>query len=192
MRRALLLSPFLLLACDEKPAAQAIVDAAPTMAMAAVDAAPRAPTWEMPERPVPKSSPTVTSTMPPEVQMKAIGYMNAMGQVHAEDAPADAEYAKNLATTLKPLLLAADKGSAEEKSRLNRVEIIAGGRRIDLLAAAGCDAQMPARVVAGAASLSMLQAHGVLVIACHDARVQCLQSTRDPSDILCTTAPRHK
>jgi len=34
--------------------------------------------------------------------------------------------------------------------------------------------------------------HGVLVIRCNDARVQCLQSTRDPEDVLCTTAPRHK
>ena len=192
MRRALLLSPLLVLACDDKPVPQAIVDAAPTTVAAAIDAAPPAPKWEMPERPVPKTSPTVSSNMPPEVQMKAIGYMNAMATAHQEDAPADPEYAKTLAVQLKPILLGADKGSAEEKSRLNRVEIIGAGRRIDLLAASGCDAQMPARVVASAASLSMLQAHGVLVIACHDARVQCLQSTRDPSDVLCTTAPRHK
>ena len=30
------------------------------------------------------------------------------------------------------------------------------------------------------------------VIRCNDARIQCLQSTRDPDDVLCTTAPRHK
>ena len=44
-------------------------------------------------------------------------------------------------------------------------------------------------VVAGLATLA---AHGVLVVRCNDARTQCLQSTRDPSDVLCTTAPRHK
>jgi hypothetical protein len=40
--------------------------------------------------------------------------------------------------------------------------------------------------------LPTLLSHGVLVIRCNDAHVQCLESTRDPTDILCTTAPRHR
>ena len=40
--------------------------------------------------------------------------------------------------------------------------------------------------------LNTLVQHGVLVIKCNDTKVQCLQSTRDPDDVLCTTGIRHK
>ena len=59
---------------------------------------------------------------------------------------------------------------------------------------AGCSAETPTRAVvqrAGVAHAQLLS-HGVLVVRCNDSHAQCLQSTRDPSDVLCTTAPRHK
>jgi len=132
--------------------------------------------------------------MPAETQMKAIAYMSAMSQPSAGDANADPEYASSLATQLKPISMVMDHGAPEEKLRLNRVEVVGSGRRIDLLMADGCDAAAPRTAVVQRAGVSFvtLQSHGVLVVRCNDSHVQCLQSTRDPSDVLCTTAPRHR
>jgi hypothetical protein len=155
-----------------------------------------ASTWDgsMPPRPVPKSSPTVGSGMSAEVQMGAIAYMTAMGQPRFDDANADPDWTATFADKLRPITRSLDKGAADDKEKLDRVEVIGGGRRIDLLMASGCDAETPARAVVtrGSTPLSTLLAHGVLVVRCNDARTQCLQSTRDPSDVLCTTAPRHR
>jgi hypothetical protein len=131
--------------------------------------------------------------MPAEVQLKTIAYMNAMVQPRFDDAPAEAEYASGLVTQLRPILMTFDKGPPDEKQRLDRVESFASGRRIDLLMAEGCNAELPrAAMQRIGASFVTLLGHGVLVVRCNDARVQCLQSTRDPSDVLCTTAPRHR
>ncbi|MBK8216152.1 MAG: hypothetical protein IPK71_20675 [Myxococcales bacterium] len=164
--------------------ASAIVDASPPKADA--QAAP------MPERPVPKTSPTVGAGMPQEVQMKAIAYMAAMRAPHPDDAPVDDPFVKDLQRKLGPIVLSMDSGP--EKGRLNRVELVGAGRQIDLLMSAGCSAETPTRAVvqrAGVAHAQLLS-HGVLVVRCNDSHAQCLQSTRDPSDVLCTTAPRHK
>jgi hypothetical protein len=155
-----------------------------------------ASTWDgaMPPRPIPKPALTVGSGMPAETQMKAIAYMAAMSQPSIADANAEPEYAAALATLLKPITMAMDHGAPEDKLRLDRVEVVGSGRRIDLLMADGCDARAPQMAVVQRAGVSLvtLQSHGVLVIRCNDSRVQCLQSTRDPSDVLCTTAPRHR
>jgi len=52
----------------------------------------------------------------------------------------------------------------------------------------GCDATLPKQLIARStgASLGVLLAHGVLVMKCLDKQVQCLQSTRDADDVLCT------
>lgn len=146
----------------------------------------------MPERPLPRGQTMVSSGAPIEVQQKAIAYMVAMRAPRANDAPADPAYAGELAEKLKPIILSMDTGA--DKAKLNRVEVVASGRQLDLLMAGGCDDKTPTRAVASraGASLPTLLAHGVLVVRCNDARTQCLQSTRDPSDVLCTTAPRHK
>jgi hypothetical protein len=134
----------------------------------------------------------VGSTMPIEVQQKAISYMVAMRAPHLDDAPADPAYATDLVAKLKPIALAMDNGG--DKARMNRVESVANGRQIDLLMSGGCDDKTPIRAVVTRAGvpLAALVSHGVLVLRCNDARIQCLQSTRDPDDVLCTTAPRHK
>ncbi len=148
----------------------------------------------MPPRPVPKTSPTVASNMPAQTQMQAIAYMTAMGEPRFVDPNADPTWAATFAETLRPITRSLDKGAAEDKEKLDRVEIVGGGRKLDLMMAGGCDAETPSRAVVtrGGQPLSTLFAHGVLVVRCNDARVQCLQSTRDPSDVLCTTAPRHR
>jgi hypothetical protein len=126
--------------------------------------------------------------------MKAIAYMAAMGEPRFDDPNADPDYAAGLAEKLRPIALGLDHGSPEDKAKLDRVEVIGNGRKIDLLMAAGCGADTPMRAVVtrGGTPLATLAAHGVLVVRCNDARTQCLQSTRDPSDVLCTTAPRHR
>lgn len=146
----------------------------------------------IPERPVPRPQTMVGSGMSPEIQMKAIGYMVAMRAPHLDDAAADPAYANELVTKLKPIVLSMDTGG--DKARFNRVEVVASGRQIDLLMAGGCDEKTPARALITRAGVSFaaLVSHGVLVVRCNDAKVQCLQSTRDPDDVLCTTAPRHK
>jgi len=145
----------------------------------------------MPERPIPKPQTTVGSGMPIEVQQKAIAYMVAMRAPRVDDPAADPVYAGDLATKLKPISMSMDTGADK---RLNRVDVVANGRQIDVLMAGGCDHNTPLRIVQTRAGvpLNTLAQHGVLVIRCNDARIQCLQSTRDPDDILCTTAPRHK
>lgn len=157
------------------------------------DAAPKpAASVAMPERPVPKPQTMVTSSMPVDTQMKAVTYMVAMRAPHLDDVPADPAYAADLVTKLKPIALSMDSGG--DKARMNAVNMVANGRQIDILMSAGCDEKMPLRAVVTRAGLSFvtLASHGVLVIRCNDAKIQCLQSTRDPDDVLCTTAPRHK
>ena len=175
------------------PAESSVRQAAPEDAGASEASAS---TWDgsMPSRPIAKPAMTVGSGMPAETQLKAIAYMAAMQQPTIADANAEPEYAAALAAQLKPITMSMDHGTSEEKLRLNRVEVVGSGRRIDLLMAEGCGAETPRTAVVQRAGVSFvtLQAHGVLVIRCNDSRAQCLQSTRDPSDILCTTAPRHR
>jgi hypothetical protein len=150
------------------------------------------PVIPMPERPVPRPQTMVGSGMPIETQQKAISYMVAMRAPHLDDAAADPTYAADLVSKLKPIVLSMDNGA--DKARMDRVEVVANGRQIDLLMAGGCDEKTPLRAVVSRAGVpfATLVSHGVLVIRCNDARIQCLQSTRDPDDVLCTTAPRHK
>ncbi len=194
-RTALIIEALLLLAigCDDKPAATA--DAAPSVAVVATATAK--PGWDaasMPPRPVPKSSPTVGSGFPPEVQMQAIGYMNAMAEPHSDDASVDSAFVTTLQQQLLPAAEAVDKGSKAERAKLATLVVqVGGGRRIDVLMVGGCEADTPKRLVQHAGySLETLLIHGVLVIRCNDRSTQCLQSTRDQEDVLCTTAPRHK
>lgn len=201
------LPALLVLSCDDPkpadkaaaaPASAALAAPAPSAAPSAVGQAdaqapkPVASAVPMPERPVPKTSPTVGSGMPQEVQMKAIAYMAAMRAPHPDDASIDETFVGDLQRRLGPIVLSLDNGP--EKAKLNRVELVAAGRQIDLLMSSGCTAETPVRAVVQRAgtSLPALLSHGVLVVRCNDSHAQCLQSTRDPSDILCTTAPRHK
>ena len=165
--------------------------AAAPVASPSDEAGPKPQAIPLPERPIPRPQTMVGSGMSIEVQQKAIAYMIAMRAPHPDDVSADPVYASDLATKLKPIVLSMDSGSDK---RLNRVEVVADGRQIDLLMAGGCDDKTPQRAVTSRAgvSLATLVSHGVLVLRCNDARVQCLQSTRDAEDVLCTTAPRHK
>jgi hypothetical protein len=131
------------------------------------------PTRVMPPRPVPTTNPTVLITMPEEVQLKAIQYMAAMQAPQPSDAPADPDYAKQIANQLKAV---------------GQTDVVSSGRRIDILLEKGCDATLPRQALARhtGASLTTLLTRGVLVLRCADHQLQCLQSTRDTNDVLCT------
>jgi hypothetical protein len=146
-----------------EPSAATVATAAP-----AVDAGRL-----MPPRPVPKTSPTVLITMPEEVQLRAIQYMAAMQAPQPSDAPADPAYAKQIADQLRGV---------------GKTDVISSGRRIDVVLDKGCDATLPRESIARhtGASLNTLLGHGVLVVRCADRSLQCLQSTRDAEDVLCT------
>jgi hypothetical protein len=151
---------------------------APPDASAAPTAAPSAEATHdagraMPPRPVPTTSPTVTISMPMDVQLQAIQYMAAMQAPQPDDAPADPAYARQIANQLRGV---------------GKTDVISSGRRIDITMTRGCDATLPKEAIARrtGASLPVLLAHGVLVVRCADRELQCLQSTRDASDVLCT------
>ena len=188
-------------ACDKEDKQKALVAsvvgdaAAPEAASAASPreaGAPAAASVAMPERPVPKPQTMVGSGAPEEVQMKAIAYMFAMRAPHLDDAPVDEAFVADLVTKLKPAVLGMDKGP--DKAKWNRVELVAKGRQIDMFLSEGCDAKAPFNALVQRINvpLPMLLSHGVLSLRCNDTRHQCLQSTRDQDDVLCTTAPRHK
>ena len=168
--------------CDDKtgplaslasPDASGPATPAPSVASTTADAAPPAATHAMPPRPVPTSSPTVLITMPMETQLQAIQYMAAMQAPWPSDAPADPDYAKQIADSLKSA---------------GRTDVISSGRLIEVKMDKGCDATLPKQALARStgAPLGTLLAHGVLVVKCLDRQVQCLQSTRDADDVLCT------
>jgi hypothetical protein len=200
MRTAAIALPliFVAFACDDKPtatttAATATATAATAPPPSATDSGPKPQaSLNLPERPIPKPQSTVGAGMPIEVQQKAIAYMVAMRAPRPDDANSEPTYANDLATKLKPILLSMDTGG--DKAKMNRIEVIANGRQIDLLMAGGCNDKTPFRAVVQRANepLATLASHGVFVVRCNDEHVQCLQSTRDPDDVLCTTAPRHK
>jgi hypothetical protein len=152
------------------PSAAAAPSAAPPPA-ASVSAS--TPARVMPPRPVPTTSPTVLITMPQDVQLQAIQYMAAMQAPQPSDAPADPAYAKQIADQLRAV---------------GRTDVVSSGRRIDILLEKGCDATLPRQAIAHhtGASLTTLLTRGVLVVRCADRQLQCLQSTRDQDDVLCT------
>jgi hypothetical protein len=156
---------------DLSPEASSLVPSA--VAPSTPDAAPPAATHAMPPRPVPTSSPTVLITMPMETQLQAIQYMAAMQAPWPSDAPADPDYAKQIADGLKSV---------------GRPDVISSGRLIEVKMDKGCDATLPKQALARStgAPLGTLLAHGILVVKCLDRQVQCLQSTRDADDVLCT------
>ncbi len=137
------------------------------------EAAAPAPARSMPPRPVPTTAPTVTIGMPMETQLQAIQYMQAMQAPQPGEAAADPTYARQIADALRGL---------------GKTDVISSGRLIEIKMEKGCDATLPKQAIARstAATLGVLLAHGVLVIKCLDRQVQCLQSTRDADDVLCT------
>lgn len=184
-------------ACDDdKPAKPAPSAAATTEATSAptatATAAPEPPKKvQMPPRPVPiGSSGPIQPSAPQEEQMMAIQYTIAMVAPQGGD-PLVVD--KNYLDAIKPKLEGAIRTADKGKTPPDPVKIENAGRRIKVEMGKGCVDKLPANLIAQRAGSSLKEAYdaGVLVIACHDDRWECHQSTRDPNDVLCHAAPRH-
>lgn len=187
-------------ACDEAspagghaPSAAATASAAPAPSASASSsaAAPvKIPDPPMPPRPVPVgSSGPIQPSAPPEQQMMAITYTEAMVMSRGGDPLVDKDWIDEISKKLEVAVRATDKG----KTPANPVKAAKGGRRLEVEMGKGCTDRTPLSLLAQRAGSSLKEAfdHGVLVITCHDDKWKCHQSTRDANDVLCHAAPRH-
>lgn len=206
MRRALpilALSTFSLLAAcgdDKKPASgsgaatTATTSSAQAPAVTATatasSAAPAQSALPMPPRPVPLgSSGPIQPSAPADQQMMAITYTLAMVQPRGNDPlTVDKTYLDDTLKKLESAVRTTDKG----KTPPNPVKAARGNRKIELEMGKGCTDRVPSSLIQRAgSSLKGAYEAGVLVIACHDDKWECHQSTRDTTDVLCHAAPRH-
>jgi hypothetical protein len=186
-----------LAACDDKPSpapaasasAAETATAAPPVTTATATATASAPPLPMPPRPVPiGSSGPIQPSAPAEQQMMAINYTLAMVAPRTTDPPTvEQAYLDDVIKKLETAVRGVDKG----KTGANPVHPDKGNRKIVVDMGHGCADHVPAQLVQRASTtLKAAYEAGVLVIACHDDKWECHQSTRDPKDVLCHAAPR--
>jgi hypothetical protein len=189
-----------LVACDDKPAPGAAATAAPTSApeataSAAPSAAAPAPTptmsaaaIQMPPRPVPiGSSGPIQPSAPADQQMMAIAYTLALVTPQGMDPlTVDSTFLDDMLKKLEVAVRGIDKGTTPP----NPAKAAKGNRKIEVEMGHGCADYVPTQLVKRAGTtLKAAYDAGVLVIACHDDKWECHQSTRDPKDVLCHAAP---
>jgi len=195
----ILLALVALASCDDKPAAPAETAAAssaptaPTAPTAPASAAPTAtvsiPAIPMPPRPVPiGSSGPIQPSAPPEQQMMAIAYTLALVTPRGNDPlTVDSAFLDDAVKKLGAAARGIDKG----KAPASPARATKGNRKIEVDMGHGCSDHVPAQLVLRAGTtLQAAYEAGVLVIACHDDKWECHQSTRDSKDVLCHAAPR--
>lgn len=167
------------------------VTAAPTAAPSAKPTATAAASGPpLPPRPVPMgSSGPIQPSDPAEKQMMAIAYTLAMVQPRGNDPlTVDSNYLGEVTKKLESAVRTADKG----KTPPNPIKTTRGNRKIEMEMGKGCTDRVPSMMIQRAgSSVKAAYEAGVLVIACHDDKWECHQSTRDPGDVLCHAAPRH-
>jgi hypothetical protein len=202
MRAALCVSLSLaaisLAACDDPktPAGSSSATVTATAAPAATATAapsatapPRPAAPPMPPRPVPiGSSGPIQPSAPAEKQMMAIAYTLAMVAPRGNDAlTVDKAYLDETLKKIAGAIAGLDKG----KTPPNPVHADKGNRKIAVEMGKGCIDRVPGLLLTrSGTSLKAAYDAGVLVIACHDDKWECHQSTRDPKDVLCHAAPR--
>jgi hypothetical protein len=156
----------------------------PAEQLAVAKTAPR----ERPPRPLPagKWGP-VQMTDPLEVQQKTLAYTYAM----ASPDPGDPPVPKGFVEGFRKKLEVAVRGMDPEPDRVS-VTAAQGDRRIEVEMSTGCNEHTPFNLAVQRAStpLSTLAQAGVFVVQCHDAKWKCVQSTREPDDVICVVAPR--
>jgi hypothetical protein len=196
---ALLVAALALAACDDdKPApVAASASAASTMATPApsatettpsATASAKLPTIPMPPRPVPiGSSGPIQPSAPPEQQMMAIAYTLALVTPQGNDPlTVDQGYVDEYLKKLEVAVRGIDKGTTPA----NAAKATKGNRKLEVDMGHGCSDHVPSQLVQRASTtLKAAYDAGVLVIACHDDKWECHQSTRDPKDVLCHAAP---
>ena len=67
-----------------------------------------------------------------------------------------------------------------------------GDRRLEAEMSTGCNERTPFNLAVQRAGvpLTTLAQAGIFVVQCHDAKFKCVQSTREPDDVICVAAPR--
>jgi hypothetical protein len=193
---ALVLALLALAACDDKPATPPAGAATETAASAATASAPAstapavtAKPPPMPPRPVPLgSSGPIQPSAPPEQQMMAIAYTLALVTPRGNDPiTVDSTFLDDVTKKLDAAVRGIDKG----KTPANPVKATKGNRKVEVDMGHGCVDHVPTQLVQRAGTtLQAAYDAGVLVVACHDDKWECHQSTRDPKDVLCHAAPR--
>ena len=195
-RSSLVLALLALAACDDKPAPAPAVAATETAAGTATGSATAsvappvtAKPPPMPPRPVPLgSSGPIQPSAPPEQQMLAIAYTLALVTPRGNDPiVVDSTFVNDMTKKLDVAVRGIDKG----KTPPNPAKAAKGNRKIEVNMGHGCSDHTPAQLVQRAGTtLQAAYEAGVLVVACHDDKWECHQSTRDPKDVLCHAAPR--
>lgn len=146
-------------------------------------------TRERPPRPLPpgKWGP-VQVTAPLEIQQKTLAYTYAMATPDPGDAPVDKGFLEGFRAKLLQVAKAMDPSAGDRIS----VASAQGDRRIEVLLNTGCNERTPFNLAvqrAGTPLGTLVQA-GVFVVQCQDSKFKCLQSTREPDDVICVVAPR--
>ena len=183
-----------LAACDDPKASSTSASASATTAAAptptpSATTPPRPPARPMPPRPVPLgSSGPIQPNAPADQQMMAIAYTLAMVAPRGNDVlTVDKGYLDETLKKIAGAIAGLDKG----KTPPNPVHADKGNRKITAEIGKGCTDRVPGLLLQrSGTSLKAAYDAGVLVIACHDDKWECHQSTRDPADVLCHAAPR--
>ena len=127
-------------------------------------------------------------TDPIEVQQKTLAYTYAMATPDPGDLPVDKGVIEAYRVKLEQAVRAMDP-SGGERTGVNATQ---GDRRLEAEMSTGCNERTPFNLAVQRAGLPLttLAQAGIFVVQCHDARFKCIQSTREPDDVICVAAPR--
>jgi hypothetical protein len=175
-----------LIASAKEPAG---VDAsAPREPSAAASSPPPMPR-QRPPRPLPQGKwGPVQVTDPIEVQQKTLAYTYAMASPDPGDPPADKGVVEAYRAKIEMAVRAMDPAGGD-RSGCNATQ---GDRRLEAEMSTGCNERTPFNLAVQRAGLPLqtLARAGIFVVQCHDAKFKCVQSTREPDDVICVAAPR--
>ncbi|HMI83598.1 MAG TPA: hypothetical protein VK550_05855 [Polyangiaceae bacterium] len=157
----------------------------PAMAASVTPPAPH----QRPPRPLPpgKWGP-VQPNDPLEMQQKTLAYTYAMATPDPGDGPVDKGFLEAFRSKLEQVVRAMDPAGGD-RIRVNAAQ---GDRRMEVEMNSGCNERTPFNLAvqrAGTPLMTLAQS-GIFVVQCHDSKWKCVQSTREPDDVICVAAPR--
>jgi hypothetical protein len=167
---------------SEAPAEEAGARREPAVA---ASVAPR----QRPPRPLPpgKWGP-VQPSAPLDIQQKTLAYTYSMATPDPGDGPVDKGFLEAFRVKLEQAVRAMDPSGGDRIS----VNAAQGDRRMEVEMSSGCNERTPFNLAVQRAGtpLTTLAQSGIYVVQCHDSRWKCIQSTREPDDVICVAAPR--
>ncbi|HMJ51672.1 MAG TPA: hypothetical protein VK540_06330 [Polyangiaceae bacterium] len=172
-------------ASEPSPAEDAAATREARLAASAPPPIPR----QRPPRPLPpgKWGP-VQPTAPLEIQQKTLAYTYAMATPDPGDGPVDKGFLEAFRAKLEQAVRAMDPTGGDRIS----VNPAQGDRRMEVEMSTGCNERTPFNLAVQRAGMpfTTLAQSGIYVIQCHDSKWKCIQSTREPDDVICVAAPR--